>query len=118
MNMTRGTEQEKHVSDERNGTGKVSAFRHTKTRRCFLGLWKKGDPLTEADQELLLPVLEAYRRPGRSPLKNEISNVSGLKGRFRTWANVLCAAGLPGMNDPEQIRKREREKRESGRDNL
>ncbi len=36
----------------------------------------------------------------------EISNVQKLKARFRTWNNVLCAAGLPSRNDPEQKRKR------------
>lgn len=37
---------------------------------------------------------------------SEISNVQKLKARFRTWKNVLLAAGLPSINDPDEKKKR------------
>ena len=51
-------------------------------------------------------VIEIYHRQGYVPTMKEVSNFQKLKSRFRTWNNVLLAAGLPSINDPEQKRKR------------
>ena len=72
----------------------------------FNKFWKPGMPVTEEDMKLLEDVKEVYQRQGYVPTMKEISNVQKLKARFRTWNNVLCAAGLPSRNDPEQKRKR------------
>ena len=72
----------------------------------FNKFWKPGMPVTEEDMKLLEDVKEVYQRQGYVPTMKEISNVQKLQERFRTWNNVLCAAGLPSRNDPEQKRKR------------
>lgn len=55
---------------------------------------------------MLEEVIEVYHRQGYVPTMKEVSNVQKLKSRFRTWNNILLAAGLPSRNDPEQKRKR------------
>lgn len=72
----------------------------------FEKFWKPGMQVTEEDMKLLEEVKEVYQRQGYVPTMKEISNVQKLKARFRTWNNVLCAAGLPSRNDPDQKRKR------------
>ena len=72
----------------------------------FDKFWKPGMPVTEADKKMLEEVIEVYLRQGYVPTMKEVSNVQKLKARFRTWNNVLLAAGLPSRNDPEQKRKR------------
>lgn len=72
----------------------------------FDKFWKPGMPVTEADKKMLEEVIEVYHRQGYVPTMKEVSNVQKLKSRFRTWNNILLAAGLPSRNDPEQKRKR------------
>ena len=69
--------------------------------------WKPGMPVTEEDRKLLKEVTDVYHSQGYVPAREEVSNVAQLKARFRTWNNVLCAAGLPSRNDPEQVRRRQ-----------
>lgn len=70
--------------------------------------WKPGMPITEEDLKLLEEVKVVYHKQGYVPSKKEISNVKQLKARFRTWGNVLCAVGLPSMNNPDEQRKRQK----------
>lgn len=72
----------------------------------FDKFWKPGMPVTKDDMKLLEEVKAVYQRQGYVPTMKEVSNVQELKARFRTWNNVLFAAGLPSRNDPEQKRKR------------
>ena len=72
----------------------------------FDKFWKPDMPLTEADRKMLEEVIAVYHRQGYVPTMKEVSNVQKLKSRFRTWNNVLLAAGLPSRNAPEQKRKR------------
>ena len=53
------------------------------------------------------------RELGRSPKVGEVPEAARIKARFRIWKYALMAAGLPVMNDPEQVRAREKEKLES-----
>lgn len=76
-----------------------------RTRNRF---WQTGEILTKKDLELLEEVKLIYKRQGYVPSKKEISNVAALKGRFRTWKDVLRAAGLPNMHDAEQVQKRQK----------
>lgn len=69
--------------------------------------WIQGEPLTEKDEELLKEVKNYYIEMGYIPSKKEISNAVALKGRFRTWKEVLAAAGLPSIHDGEEVRKRQ-----------
>ena len=68
--------------------------------------WMPGQSVTSEDLQLLLPVKDFYHTHGYTPTKDDIKNVGLLKARFRTWNNVLLAAGLPDKNDPENQRKR------------
>lgn len=70
--------------------------------------WRPGDPVTKKDQELLNVVNEFYQREGYAPCRGDLSSmvVSDLKARFRTWKNVILAAGLPYWNDAETQKKR------------
>ncbi len=68
--------------------------------------WKPGQPVTEADLKMLVSVSRFFDEHGYTPTKDDIVNVVELKARFRTWNNVLLAAGLPDKNDPENQRKR------------
>ena len=69
--------------------------------------WQPGMPLTEEDLDLLKEVKEVYHKQGYIPSKKEVSDVGRLKARFRTWDNVLLAAGLPSKNNPDEQRKRQ-----------
>ena len=68
--------------------------------------WQLGQQLTENDEKLLAEVKNFYQENGYTPAKEDISNTLQLKSRFRTWKNVLAAAGLPDRNDPDNQRKR------------
>ena len=68
--------------------------------------WKPGMPITDGDLRLLDEVRAFYCKNGYVPAMKEIENVQKLKSRFRTWNNVLIAAGLPSRNDPEQQKRR------------
>ena len=68
--------------------------------------WMPGQIVTDKDLQLLLPVKDFYNTHGYTPTKDDIDTVVELKARFRTWNNVLLAAGLPDKNDPENQRKR------------
>ena len=65
-----------------------------------------GQIVTDKDLHLLLPVKDFYDTHGYTPTKDDIDTVVELKARFRTWNNVLLAAGLPDKNDPENQRNR------------
>lgn len=69
-------------------------------------LWKPGEPLTEEDQKLLNEIRCRYQQLGYVPSKKEVASTARIRTRFRTWGDVLLAAGLPGINDPEQVRLR------------
>lgn len=71
------------------------------------GYWKEGYPLTSEDKKMLEEVQLFFDRKGYIPSKKEISNATDLKGRFRTWGEVLKAAGLPDIHDGEEVRKRQ-----------
>ena len=68
--------------------------------------WQPGQQLTYSDIKLLAEVKNFYQENGYTPAKEDISNTLQLKSRFRTWKNVLAAAGLPDRNDPDNQRKR------------
>lgn len=72
--------------------------------------WEPGDELTESDRKMLAVVQNFYERHGYTPTRNEVSNAGALKQRFRVWDDMLCAAGLPRRNDPENVRKRQEAK--------
>ena len=78
-----------------------------RTERNRIQFWKMGEPLTKKDQKLLDEVRTVYEKQGYIPSKKEVANVSELKGRFRTWKDVLLAAGLPDIHDAEQVQKRQ-----------
>ena len=69
--------------------------------------WVQGDVLTENDLRMLEEVKVFYKNNGYIPSKKEISNASILKSRFRTWKEVLVAAGLPSIHDGDEVRKRQ-----------
>jgi len=80
--------------------------------------WSPGDPVQEKDAELLRVVQDFYGErgyvPSRGELEPEIAEV--LKARFRTWKNVLLAAGLPAMNDAETQMRRQKIKKNTTKD--
>lgn len=84
-----------------------------KRGRPMKGQWKPGQPLTEEDRAILVPLLARARELGRSPKVGEVPEAARIKARFRIWKYALMAAGLPVMNDPEQVRAREKEKNEA-----
>lgn len=65
--------------------------------------------MQEQDEQLLQGVKQFHREHGYSPSRKDLSAeaVRDLKARFRTWKNVLVAAGLPAMNDVETQRQRQ-----------
>ena len=69
--------------------------------------WKPGDVLTEEDKRMLAFVEKYYKTYGYSPSQKEIPNAGALKKRFRIWNDVLTAVGIPSMNDPETVRKKQ-----------
>ena len=74
--------------------------------------WRPGDPVTEEDEVMLRRVKDFYRKNGFSPNRSDMpQDGSSLKHRFRTWKNVLIAAGLPDHNDAENQRKRQNRKK-------
>ena len=42
-----------------------------------------------------------------SPSQKDMPNSTALKRRFGIWKNVLTVAGLPILNDPDCMRKRQ-----------
>ena len=92
---------EKDESKQKNKTG----F-YTRKHYNISNYWMPGQPVTSEDLQLLLPVKVFYEAHGYTPTTDDIETVVELKARFRTWNNVLLAAGLPDKNDPENQRKR------------
>ena len=92
---------EKGKSRQKNKTG----F-YTRKNYNINNYWMPGQIVTDKDLQLLLPVKDFYNTHGYTPTKDDIDTVVELKARFRTWNNVLLAAGLPDKNDPENQRKR------------
>ncbi len=80
---------------------------HSKKNSKKKNLWKPGEPLTEEDQRMLNEVRRRYKQLGYVPTKREVSTMGLLKMRFRTWEDMMEAAGLPKHNDPEECRKRD-----------
>ena len=71
--------------------------------------WKPGQPITEVDWIKLEPIRAFYEKNGYSPIKDDMNDnryIVELKARFRTWRNVLIAAGVPIHQNPENIKKR------------
>lgn len=73
---------------------------------------KNESRLDDRDIEILKPLIEKARELGRTPSVSEVPTAALIKSRFRIWKNAVSAAGLPAMNDPEQVRIRELESRE------
>lgn len=91
---------------ENGGQGKKKATPYKTYRYSHGNFWKPGDLLTERDLKMLHPVKEYYRRRGYPPARGDMANAGALKNRFRIWKDVLLAAEVPSMNDPEcQVRK-------------
>jgi hypothetical protein len=67
--------------------------------------WKEGIPLTDTDREILKPLIEKAAELGYTPAKAEVENSAKIKGRFRCWKDAVKAAGLPAVNDPEQVKR-------------
>lgn len=76
-------------------------------------IWQTGQPLTKRDHELLKPLIDKARELGRTPTVGEVASSAAIKARFRIWKNAVLAAGLPALNDPEQVRIREKEKNQA-----
>lgn len=72
--------------------------------------WRPGDPVTEREEPILESVRRAYEELGRTPRESEMPGFE-YRERFMYWTDVLAAAGLPPLNDPEQIGLREEAKR-------
>lgn len=70
--------------------------------------WQPGDLLTPADRELLAVLVARATELGYTPTRSEVACGAALRRRFRTWGNVVKAAGLPWINYPEQQRLRAR----------
>ena len=70
--------------------------------------WCPGDVIKKEDEELLKDIKAFYQREGYSPSRKEIplDLVCRLKSRFRTWKNVMLAAGLPELNSADAQKKR------------
>ena len=68
--------------------------------------WKEGMELTREDRELLRPLLERAKELGYTPPRAQVPGSEKIKGRFRCWKDAVKAAGLPPLNDLEQVRKR------------
>ncbi len=66
---------------------------------------------TDRDMEILKPLIDKARELGRTPSVSEVPSAALIKSRFRIWKNAVSAAGLPAMNDPEQVRIRDIESR-------
>ncbi len=78
-----------------------------KSRRSNNIYWREGEPLTEQDRVMLQVVQQIYKKQGFTPSKREVPNAAALKRRFRTWTNVMKAAEIPLIKEPEQTRKRQ-----------
>jgi len=70
--------------------------------------WCPGDTIEKGDEKLLKEIKDFYLKNGYPPCRGDIpaESVCRLKGRFRTWKNVILAAGLPELNSAEVQRKR------------
>lgn len=64
-------------------------------------------PLTANDRALLASLTRATEALGRTPTVAEVADAAAIKRRFGTWKNAVLAAGLPPLNDPEQMRLRQ-----------
>ena len=69
--------------------------------------WKPDEPLSDADRELLRPLIEAAREIGMTPTTKEVPSSAKIKSRFRLWKYAVMAAGLPSLNSPEQVQLRQ-----------
>ena len=88
--------------------GKYEGKNHYQGYRWKSGeFWKPGDPLTESDNKMLALVRKFYEKNGYPPTKKDVANFAALRGRFRTWKNVLLAAGVPAAGDPDCMRKKQ-----------
>ena len=68
--------------------------------------WSEGMPLTEADRQLLQPLIDRAEELGYTPIVSEVPTAGKIKGRFRCWKDALKAAGLPSEKEPGQVAKR------------
>lgn len=85
-------------------------YRQTHGRQNYniKNYWCPGDEIKESDEKLLKEVREYYRKNNYPPSRGDLSieYVCRLKGRFRTWKNVLEAAGIPNLNSVEAQKER------------
>ncbi len=88
-----------------NRQKKKNSF-YTKKNYDISKYWMPGQKVTETDLKMLTSVKSFFDTHGYTPTKDDVDNVIELKARFRTWNNVLLAAGLPDKNDPENQKKR------------
>ena len=63
-------------------------------------------PLTDTDREILKPLIEKAAELGYTPARAEVENSAKIKGRFRCWKDAVKAAGLPALNEPEQVKRK------------
>ena len=78
-----------------------------KSKQNQIQRWKQGDPLTEEDHKMLALVIRYYDKHGYSPAQKDMPNSVALKKRFGIWKNVLMVAGVPILNDPDCMHKRQ-----------
>ena len=68
--------------------------------------WKEGMSLIDDGRKILRPLIEKAAELGYTPAKAEVENSAKIKGRFRCWKDAVKAAGLPALNDPEQVKRK------------
>ena len=68
--------------------------------------WEEGMELTQADRELLRPLIERAKELGYTPPRAQVPGCEKIKARFRCWKDAVMAAGLSPLNDPNQAEKR------------
>lgn len=68
--------------------------------------WRPGWPLSEEERTLLKPLVTRAKELGRTPTVKEVPEASRIKAYFRIWRMAVEAAGLPSLDDPEQVHLR------------
>ena len=68
--------------------------------------WEEGMELTQADRELLRPLIERAKELGYTPPRAQVPGCEKIKARFRCWKDAVKAAGLPSLKAAEEVKKR------------
>lgn len=94
--------------EKTNRNGFHYRMTHKYANYSIKNYWQPGDALNEKDLGLLKVVKDFYQQNGYAPSRGELpqKDMQRLKGRFRTWKNVILAAELPAWNDAEAQKKR------------